>query len=331
MSATGGGDVSADKVPTRASVHDEVASALGLDEVPPDVDLFELGLDSFVAIQLAARWRRSGVRVTVEQLTSAATLAEWVQLLGADTENADGPDESAPFSLSAMQRAYLVGRGDGQPYGGVAAHYYVELDGTGLDVGRLQAAYDRVVARHPMLRARIDEAGVARPASSTGLPEIRTADLSGLSAAERAARLAATRARLENARRDLARGEMIELAVSLLPDGAHRIHLDVDMIAADAWAFGVLLEDLARGYADPGGPSAEPSHTPGEFRAAQDEFRGAAREEDSAWWAGWIDAHPDLPSAPALPLREDGDGEGARLLRCHDRLDTETSSPRLPR
>lgn len=57
----------------------EVESALQLDGgiLAADDNLFELGLDSFTVIRLAAEWRRRGLDVTLEELVDGPTLRQW--------------------------------------------------------------------------------------------------------------------------------------------------------------------------------------------------------------------------------------------------------------
>ncbi|MDX6940846.1 hypothetical protein, partial [Enterobacter kobei] len=69
--------------------------------------------------------------------------------------------ESVPdtFALSPVQSTYWVGRGDDYPLGGVSTYFYSEYEVVtppGTDalstVSELESAWNRVVARHPMLR-----------------------------------------------------------------------------------------------------------------------------------------------------------------------------------
>lgn len=57
----------------------EVESALQLDGgvLAEDDNLFELGLDSFTVIRLAAQWRSCGLDVTLEELVDGPTLRQW--------------------------------------------------------------------------------------------------------------------------------------------------------------------------------------------------------------------------------------------------------------
>src|SRR4051812_30245807 len=68
-------------------------------------------------------------------------------------------DEAAPFPLTDIQQAYLVGRSAEMPLGGVGCHYYSEFRTATLNAPRLEYAWRRVIERHPMLRAVVREDG----------------------------------------------------------------------------------------------------------------------------------------------------------------------------
>ena len=52
------------------------------------------------------------------------------------------------------------------------------------------------------------------------------------------------------------------MALTLLPDGATRLHLDVDMVAADAVSYRVLLADFTHFYTTPDVPLEPMIHRP---------------------------------------------------------------------
>ena len=142
-----------------------IADLLGLDDVGADDNLIELGMDSITMMRLAGAWRKEGLDVKFADLVASPTLGAWQSLLGATTGNdvrRVEVDETAPFPLALMQHAYWVGREPGQQLGGVAAHFYHEFDGTGVDPERLERAVRAVIARHGMLRVRILDDGSSR-------------------------------------------------------------------------------------------------------------------------------------------------------------------------
>lgn len=90
--------------------------------------------------------------------------------------------------------------------------------------------------------------------------------------------------------------EVLELSLSLLPDGSTRLHVDLDMQAADAVSYRNFMSDLAVFYK--GGTLPELGYTYRQYRA-QVAADNAQSEADRRWWAERI---PELPEGPALPL-----------------------------
>ncbi|MBN8899959.1 MAG: hypothetical protein J0H57_02915, partial [Rhodospirillales bacterium] len=76
-------------------------------------------------------------------------------------------EDGAPFPLTDIQQAYLIGRAAELELGRVGCHAYREFEHDGLDLDRLEQAWNRLVARHPMLRAVFGEDGRQRV-----LPEV---------------------------------------------------------------------------------------------------------------------------------------------------------------
>ncbi|MFI0477302.1 amino acid adenylation domain-containing protein [Paracoccus jiaweipingae] len=204
--------------------------------------------------------------------------------------------------LTPMQAAYWSGRQSG----GIAAHLYVELDGGGgqgqagqagqapLDASRLADAVRRLMALHPMLRLRVTPAG--RQMVTDFCPQrhgLVVEDLSAAGPQACVAALTATRDRMTHQALDLSRGIAAQFRLTLLPGGAHRLHVDLDMMAADPSCFGRLMDDLARLYADPhlAADHLQPCYlellTP-----------AAADAGDRAWWQR---ALADLPPPLDLP------------------------------
>ncbi len=314
-----------------AAVREHVARVLGAEGFADTDDLFDHGLDSLGLIRLVGHWREQGRDVTFEDLATAPTVAAWTALLaGAGTTADDAApaparaDEGEPFPLATMQHAYAVGRGDEQPLGGVAAHFYTEFDGDGVDPARLAAALESVVGRHPMLRARFDGDGRQRtapdgPGAALTVHDLRDADPARV-------RRTLDRLRDENTHRrmDLSRGQVLDVALTLLPRGRTRLHVDLDMAVADALSLRVLLDDLLAAYE--GRDRAPLGYDFARYladRAARD--TGAA-ERARAWWHGRL---PDLPPAPALPTVVDASrptpagSRLARSTRLHHRLTPE--------
>lgn len=295
------------------NIRAEVAELLGVDvdAVQPGNNLISQGLDSIRIMTLAGRWRRQGIAIDFATLAEQPTIDAWTRLVSADGQTVDEqtvPAEAAgsaepsaedePFPLAPMQHAMWVGRQDHQQLGGVAGHLYVEFDGGPIDPGRLRTAATALACRHPMLRVRFLPDGTQRitPADQSGAFPVEVEDLRELSTDEVERRLADIRDAKSHQQLD---GAVFELAVTLLPSERSRLHVDLDMQAADAMSYRTLMSDLAALYG--GRDLPELSYTYRQYRQAieaEEAQPQPAREADRDWWARRL---PELPDPPALP------------------------------
>lgn len=199
-----------------------------------------------------------------------------------------------------MQAACWFGRHVKGALGGVAAHLYVEFEGRDIDTARLEHALARVCSLHPMLRLCIDAEGLQSVMPLSASPGLEIDDFRHLSTAEAASRLLEKRQQWTHQKLDLPSGQTARFSVSMLNDGAFRLHVDTDMIAIDPSSFRVLVEDLAAFYEQPQQPVfAVPSWLEWCEQARSDPVLKAAREKDRLYWQARI---PAIPPAPTLPL-----------------------------
>jgi mycobactin phenyloxazoline synthetase len=293
------------------AIRGEVAELLGVgvEAVDPESDLVSQGLDSIRMMALAGRWRRLGFPVDFATLASAPTIEAWSGLMSASSDDAasirpEGPEpclsepSHEPFPLAPMQHAMWVGRQDNQRLGGVAGHLYVEFDGGAIDPERLQAAATRLVLRHPMLRVQFLPDGTQRirPLAECPTFPVTVHDLRDLEPGVVDQRLADIRATKSCQQLDDA---VFELAVSLLAGQRARLHVDLDMQAADAMSYRTLMADLATFYQ--GRQLPELGYSYPEYRraiAGGESRQVPLREASRDWWAQRI---PQLPDPPALP------------------------------
>ncbi|MEU4539991.1 amino acid adenylation domain-containing protein [Streptosporangium sp. NPDC023825] len=317
---------------TREELHRSLTELLG-EQVEAHDNLIELGMDSIQLMGLTGRLRRLGVEVGFAELARRPTLAEWWELLderGAIAPHplpaltpTSGPDaapgagagpgtrreaaepDDGPFPLALMQHAYWIGRDSGQSLGSVAAHLYVELDGREIDPARLEAAVVALVERHPMLRAAISDDGTQRILPERPGPAVTVHDLRAVP--DPGEELERLRAEMSTQRLPIETGRVFDARLSLLPSGAARLHLDVDMVAADAMSYRTLLADLAALYE---GESLPPiGYSYARYLAADP--RAEARARDRRWWGerlGELSGPPELPVVPQ---------PGDRVVRKH--------------
>ncbi|HLL48939.1 MAG TPA: condensation domain-containing protein, partial [Longimicrobiaceae bacterium] len=228
------------------------AEVLGVEEVGAGANFFALGGDSILSIQVVARARRAGLRITPRQVFEQPTLARLAAVArpeGAQAEVVDSGPLTGPAPLSPIQR-WFFSRELPRP-----EHWNMAVllrPATPLDAGRVEAALAQLLVHHDALRLRFRReggewrAGHAAPGADAGTP-LERIDLSGLPEADVAARLESEGTRVQ-ATLDLERGPLLRGVLFELGGGAQRLLLVAHHLVMDAVSWGILLEDLETAY-----------------------------------------------------------------------------------
>ncbi|GLY51401.1 non-ribosomal peptide synthetase [Lentzea sp. NBRC 102530] len=305
---------------TTVDVRAVVASVLGVpaDQLDDGTDLIAGGMSSIAMMRVAGKLKRAGIVTSFAELAERPTVGAWCALAAGRAEAPaaeSAVDEGAPFELDPLQHALWIGRRDGQELGGVAAHFYTEFDGGALDPATLERAARAVFARHGMTRVAVDDAGRQRIAAETSWRGPEVHDLRDLAEDERQRELTEVRTRLSERVMDVAAGEVFDIGLTLIGDDATRVHVNVDMVAADAMSLRVLVADLARALA---GESLPPiGYSFPRYLADRSRTRAGTVAADREWWLARL---ADLPGSPALPV-ESGQHTGTAGGRREHWLD----------
>ncbi|ENM5771565.1 amino acid adenylation domain-containing protein [Vibrio mimicus] len=150
--------------------------------------------------------------------------------------------------MTTLQAAYWVGRQSTTHRTGDAAHLYVEFEGQELDETRLAAAVQTLFRRHDMLRVAVGEDGQGSVSELNDLHTLQVMDWRSLDTANCDVQLKVMRERKTHQKLALAQGQGAEFTLTRLPDDRFRLHVDVDMIAADAQSFCLIMEELVAAY-----------------------------------------------------------------------------------
>jgi yersiniabactin nonribosomal peptide synthetase len=332
VSPTGLSQVSSVLVPlTKDALRRALTELLetGEDRIGDEEDLIAVGLDSIGVMGLVNDWRTAGVELKFGELMEKPTLTDWWALLsaklasGLDGASARQPagaevDRTAPFTLTPMQHAYWIGRGNEQTLGGVGCHFYAELDGTGIEPQRLEAAVRALFARHEMLRVRFLKDGRQQIGVEGTWPGLVVHDLRDLSESAGQAQLRQTRQALSHRRLAVENGEVFDVQLSLLHEGATRLHVNIDLLVADVLSIQTLYRDLARLYQNPHSELPSLDHSFARYLVEQHARRAIGRERARSYWQDRLD---ELPGAPGLPLAVEPEHIGVpRVVRRAHRL-----------
>ncbi|MBL1120555.1 amino acid adenylation domain-containing protein [Streptomyces sp. 110] len=216
------------------------------------------------------------------------------------TLRADPDNRHAPFPLTDIQAAYLIGRTDAYAYGGVGCHAYVELEYPDLDVDHVTASWRELVRRHDMLRAVVHHDGYQQVLADVPSLVVGADDLTALAPAAAEAEVERTRARLSAREAPTDRWPLFETHVSRTAERAV-LHLSIDMLVVDHASLRILLAEFQRSYG--GEPLSEaPRIAFRDYVLARRALADSdAHARDRAYWTERLDT---LPPAPELPLAE---------------------------
>jgi amino acid adenylation domain-containing protein len=206
-----------------------------------------------------------------------------------------------PFPLTDVQKAYWLGRTDYFELGNIGCHVYLEIEITGLDRTQLQAAWQKLIDRHDMLRAIIREDGRQQILSRTPPYEIKHFSLRGADQARLDLEFEAIRQRMSHRVFASDQWPLFELCTSDR-NGRMLLHFSLDLLFVDLWSMQILGDEWFRLASDPGAslPPIEFSFrdyvlTLGE-RHGSESYRRAEK-----YWLRRIDT---LPGPPKLPLAQ---------------------------
>jgi amino acid adenylation domain-containing protein/non-ribosomal peptide synthase protein (TIGR01720 family) len=213
------------------------SEVLGVTTVGLDDNFFALGGDSILAIQVIARARREGLRLTVRQFLSHPTVSALASLAEqAGIALAEQGPVVGEAPLTPIQR-WLVEQSSPEPHHDNQA-VLLEL-GEPPNVAALEAAIGQLLEHHDALRLRLvgDKQRFVAPSDPVPFERIALGE-GGLD--EAAAKVQTSL--------DLARGPIFRAALLEQPGAPALLLLCAHHLAVDGVSWRILLEDLATGY-----------------------------------------------------------------------------------
>ncbi|MBB6254968.1 non-ribosomal peptide synthetase/type I polyketide synthase [Nitrospirillum iridis] len=310
LPAAGPATAPADLADFLAATAAEVLGATPGAAIDPAQDLFELGLDSLMALRLRnAIEARLGVSLPTTILFDHPTLAGLAQALDTPAAPAAAPTAiqraTDPTALSVGQKGLWFLQ-QLAPDSAAFHTCFTARVRSALDVDALERAFRRVLDRHPGLRARFS--------APDGLPRQDAVSADGFTIERHRAPAdpAALRAAVEAAYRRPFRldvGPPLRVALWRAADTDHVLLVAVHHIAIDVWSFELLLDEVKAAYAveRDGGTLPPPAGRPyADFIAWQGDLlagtRGTALRD---YWRGQLAGAPP-PAEPPLATRPQG-------------------------
>ncbi|PKF77851.1 hypothetical protein CW749_20140 [Vibrio sp. vnigr-6D03] len=298
------------------------------DQLDPDGSLTGQGVDSLIFLDIVQVINKTfsmdlpptagyehGTITALSQYIASQLKKDDIEFSQSTTSGAESTivaDPAAayePFPLTDLQQAFWLGRRNDLNLGSVSCHEYLELQFDELDIDKLETAWNRLIARHDMMRCVITGDGLQRilPHSDQTHYQVGVTDLSNASVEERESHLANTRQRMSYQVFNPQTWPLFELSVSKW-DGGIRVHLDMDLLVFDIQSLRVIFGELDTLLLNPDT----------EFQPLTLSFRDyimveKAREAEPRWLSAkeyWQNKLNDIPPAPELPMiREESTSE----------------------
>ena len=271
-------------------------------------NLFQYGMDSMHLMSWVNRLRKRGHKIKLKELYNNPTPFGWYQLLKqkdiSNKEKTSSEKSSWPimkkgesFELTPVQHAYFVGRATHQTLGGVGCHLYQEFDGKDLSAKTLEKAIYTLIERHNMLKVRFNSDGSQQYQGYSYWNGLTVHDFKEINDCEN--QLLEIRKQLNHRVLSVENGETFDIQLSLLPNGKHRIHVNIDLLILDAASFSLFFEELSSLIL---GVELDATNKEYDFRSyiAELSQKNALEREDSKLY--WQKKMATLALSPELPL-----------------------------
>jgi amino acid adenylation domain-containing protein len=299
---------------------------------------FELGGHSLLAFQVIARIDDSlKVKLPLHSLFTHPTVAQLEELIkdfkksGRDEALpkaalpliiADPQNRYKPFPLTEVQQAYWLGRNEAFELGNVSTHSYDEMEIKNFDLARFQRAWNKVIQRHDMLRAIINDDGTQQVIENVPEYQVVFEDLKTASESEIERNILKVRNELSHKQLNVHQWPVFDIRALLLPDGKGRLHFSTDALMWDVWSFVILIKDMMRFYIDEALSVDLPEITFRDYVIAERELiNGEDYKQSIAYWSQRA-AH--LPRSPQLPMAKDpGSLAEPKFTRFHSVMEKE--------
>ena len=205
-----------------------------------------------------------------------------------------------PFPLSDIQQAYLIGREEGVELGNIACHNYFEVDIKEWDRARFEAALNKLIRRHEMLRCIVLPEGRQQILEEVPRYKVKCTDVQGQCASSIDAHLEGVRREMSHYVHPTDVWPLFEFRATTFGSETTRLHIGFDLLIADGRSFEIIFGELAALYqgSNLDLPALELSfrdYLMAFNRLDETEVFRASREY-------WINRLPTLPASPELPF-----------------------------
>lgn len=218
-----------------------------------------------------------------------------------------------PFPLTEIQCAYWLGRNAWFNLGNIGCHVYFEFDVPGVERSQIQAAWQKLIDRHEMLRAIVTEDGTQQILVQTPHFELRHLNLQGTDPSAAKVAFDAVREQMSHRVFSPRHWPSFDLRTTTL-DGRTLLHFSLDLLFVDLWSLQILFNEFTQLLLDPDPYLAPLEITFRDYQIAMSDQQtsGSYRLAENYW----LQRLDTIPPAPQLPLIKDPSAiERPRFIR----------------
>lgn len=310
---------------------------IGVEKIGLEDNYFELGGDSLLATRISGMVRSQlKLELPLGDIFANPTvgqLADHVQhLLDKKEDSAvsgqlpqivpDPDNLYKGFPLTDIQQAYLFGRSGLYALGKVSTHCYFEVEAAGLDISRVNRAWQRLIDQHDMMRAVMLPDGEHQQILKEVPPyQIKVLDVRNEPASKVAKALVQVRDEMSHQIIATDTWPLFEVRASRFEDNKVRLHVSFDNVIFDGWSMFYLMREWARLYREPAAPLPALECSFRDYVLALDELKKSdLYVKDQEYWQERL---AGLPPAPQLPLAQNPESiQKQRFCRLDGRLNS---------
>ncbi len=219
----------------------------------------------------------------------------------------------APFPLTDVQVAYLLGRNEAFEYGGVACHIYFEINYEELEYKRVEAVWNQLIERHDMLRATISKDGQQQQVMEKA-PWLTVGYIDASSFDEKTleTKLQEIREEMDHRVYDTEKWPLFGIRLTKTPQKCI-LHFSIEFLIADGASVWILFNEFENFYFKTDRKVPDLQLTFRDYVIAEKNMKnGTAYFKDKQYWLDRVD---QLPPAPDLPLIGIKNSQGAARFR----------------
>lgn len=286
---------------------------LGVELVGVTHSFFELGGNSVLMMQIIAKiGKELKAEISFRDFIERNTIRNIAEILDSKDNKTDSfkyteitfdkENFYKEFPLTNIQIAYLMGREEQFEMGGVSTHFYVETE-TDIDTDRFNEALQKLIDRHPMLRAVVLSSGEQRILEKVPAYKIEVEDLRGMKEYEKRTLILNERERMSHFVFDSSQWPLFEFKAFKLEDNRNYYFVGIDMLIADGASLEIIFRELGMFCDNPQLELSEIECTFRDYMIAYNDFQNTETyKRDKEYWLNKLE---EFPQAPQLPLKQD--------------------------